>query len=78
MMYNSVRRLIWTSSGGNDVNTHWNTFSNTSYLLETKRTQETVVFYIPKLNFMLIEIKTSHSLYITMSYHPYDDRQKAT
>lgn len=29
MMFNSVRRLIWTSSGGNDVNTHWNTFSNT-------------------------------------------------
>lgn len=35
-----------------------------------------VGFYIPKLNFMLIEIKTFHSLYITMSYHPYDNRQK--
>lgn len=45
-----------------------------------KKTQEPAVFYIPELNFivLLIEIKTSHSLYITMPYNPYDNRQKAT
>lgn len=48
--------------------------------LRIKKTQEAVVLYIPKLNFIIlsIEIKTSHSLYITVSYNPYDNRQKAT